>query len=246
MNGQSARDSTPGVSGAADTWPLSARDAAAVLGISERTVRRAIGRGDLVAAKHGGVFRIDPAEVARFKRRTRKPPFTSADQYRSEPKSVEARDLASELGHALSVIHDLTGHEARSALHGTLASQWEVLSIVQQLCASCLAAGLNNDRSVKMPPVAPSSAETWLTCEYERLGVDRFSNEMSCSCGQALTRREMDVLQLVAMGESNREIANALFISVPTVKRHLTNILGKLGVSNRYEAGLVAKFGDLT
>jgi len=241
MNGQSARDSAPGVSGAADTWPLSARDAAAVLSISERTVRRAIGRGDLVAAKHGGVFRIDPAEVERFERRTRKPPFTSPDKCRTEPKSVKARDLSSELRHALSVIHDLTGHEARSALHRTLASQWEVLSIVQQLCASCLAADLNNDRSAQML----SGAEPWLTCEHERFEVDDFSNETSRSFGPVLTRREKEVLQLVTMGESNRAIANALFISVPTVKRHLTNILGKLGVSNRYEAALIARSRDL-
>lgn len=48
-----------------------------------------------------------------------------------------------------------------------------------------------------------------------------------------LTRREMDVLRLVAAGYSNREIAEALFISIPTVKRHLTNILGKLGLPSR-------------
>ena len=38
----------------------------------------------------------------------------------------------------------------------------------------------------------------------------------------------MDVLRLVAQGHSNAQIADTLFISVPTVKRHLTNILGKL------------------
>ena len=48
-----------------------------------------------------------------------------------------------------------------------------------------------------------------------------------------LTLREMDVVRLVAHGHSNREIADALFISVPTVKRHLTNILGKLGLPSR-------------
>ena len=49
-----------GVSGAADTWPLSAREAAARLGVSERTVRRAIARGELPAARHAGVYRIAP------------------------------------------------------------------------------------------------------------------------------------------------------------------------------------------
>ncbi len=61
------------------------------------------------------------------------------------------------------------------------------------------------------------------------------------SDGIALTRREIEVLRLVAIGASNREIADSLFISLPTVKRHMTNILGKLGVSTRYEAALYAR-----
>ena len=48
-----------------------------------------------------------------------------------------------------------------------------------------------------------------------------------------LTLRELEVLRLVAAGRSNREIADTLFISVPTVKRHLTNIMGKLGLPSR-------------
>jgi predicted ATPase/DNA-binding CsgD family transcriptional regulator len=51
-----------------------------------------------------------------------------------------------------------------------------------------------------------------------------------------LTPRELEVLRLVAQGHSNREIAEALFISVPTVKRHLTTILGKLSVPSRSAA----------
>jgi DNA-binding NarL/FixJ family response regulator len=48
-----------------------------------------------------------------------------------------------------------------------------------------------------------------------------------------LTPRELDVLRLVAAGHSNREIAETLFISVPTVKRHLTNVMGKLALPSR-------------
>jgi DNA-binding CsgD family transcriptional regulator len=51
-----------------------------------------------------------------------------------------------------------------------------------------------------------------------------------------LTPRELEVLRLVAQGHSNREIGEALFISVPTVKRHLTTILGKLSVPSRSAA----------
>ena len=51
-----------------------------------------------------------------------------------------------------------------------------------------------------------------------------------------LTPRELEVLQFVAHGRSNREIADALFLSIPTVKRHLTTIFGKLGVTTRESA----------
>jgi ATP/maltotriose-dependent transcriptional regulator MalT len=51
-----------------------------------------------------------------------------------------------------------------------------------------------------------------------------------------LTSRELEVLRLVAFGHSNREIAKVLFISIPTVKRHLTNILGKLDLPSRSAA----------
>jgi DNA-binding CsgD family transcriptional regulator len=60
----------------------------------------------------------------------------------------------------------------------------------------------------------------------------------------ALSRREREILQLVAAGQTNRQIADALFISVPTVKRHLTTAYGKLGVDSRVEAA--ALFGAAT
>lgn len=55
-----------------------------------------------------------------------------------------------------------------------------------------------------------------------------------------LTEREVEVLQLVARGESNRGIAGRLFISEKTVKNHLTNIFQKIGVSDRTQAALYA------
>jgi DNA-binding NarL/FixJ family response regulator len=51
-----------------------------------------------------------------------------------------------------------------------------------------------------------------------------------------LTRREVQVLQLLAEGRSNAEIARALWITPQTVKFHLSNIYRKLGVANRTEA----------
>ena len=51
-----------------------------------------------------------------------------------------------------------------------------------------------------------------------------------------LTEREMEVLNLVAQGNSNQQIAEALVISLATAKAHISNILSKLGVSSRAEA----------
>ena len=53
---------------------------------------------------------------------------------------------------------------------------------------------------------------------------------------EPLSKRELDVLRLIADGASNKEIARALGIADGTVKNHITNILGKLGVSDRKQA----------
>ena len=55
-----------------------------------------------------------------------------------------------------------------------------------------------------------------------------------------LTEREQEVLALVAVGRTNRQIAEALFISPKTATIHVSNILGKLGVRNRVEAATIA------
>jgi ATP/maltotriose-dependent transcriptional regulator MalT len=57
---------------------------------------------------------------------------------------------------------------------------------------------------------------------------------------RGLTARELEVLRLVAAGRSNREIAGELFISVKTASVHVSNILGKLGVTSRGEAAATA------
>jgi DNA-binding NarL/FixJ family response regulator len=57
---------------------------------------------------------------------------------------------------------------------------------------------------------------------------------------EPLTGRELDVLRLVAAGRSNKEIARDLHIGEKTVKTHVSNVLGKLGVQSRTQAALHA------
>jgi DNA-binding CsgD family transcriptional regulator len=53
---------------------------------------------------------------------------------------------------------------------------------------------------------------------------------------QTLTPRELEVLALVASGETSQSIADELGIALPTVKRHLVNVYDKLGTANRVQA----------
>jgi NarL family two-component system response regulator LiaR len=64
--------------------------------------------------------------------------------------------------------------------------------------------------------------------------------EGQASSAASLTDREVEVLQHMALGLTNQEIADALVLSERTVRTHVTNILAKLGLSNRTQAVLYA------
>lgn len=66
------------------------------------------------------------------------------------------------------------------------------------------------------------------------------SNRNKVDTEETLTPREWDVLELIAQGLSNDEIANKLFISLHTVKTHVHNIFRKLGITHRVQAALYA------
>jgi LuxR family maltose regulon positive regulatory protein len=58
---------------------------------------------------------------------------------------------------------------------------------------------------------------------------------------EPLTARELEVLQLIAAGHSNQEIAEILLLAVGTVKRHISNIYAKLNVEKRTQAVACAR-----
>jgi LuxR family maltose regulon positive regulatory protein len=78
--------------------------------------------------------------------------------------------------------------------------------------------------------------------EYVRRLLDAFGESVkieppvASKLDEPLSQRELEVLRLIADGATNREIANELVLTVNTVKRHVSNIFGKLVVSNRAQA----------
>ncbi|MCA9927712.1 MAG: response regulator transcription factor [Anaerolineales bacterium] len=80
-----------------------------------------------------------------------------------------------------------------------------------------------------------------VVAEFTRMSKDTAVSPTPTPLIEPLSNRELEILQLVATGASNREIATNLFIAEGTVKNHVTNILGKLGVRDRTQAALKAK-----
>lgn len=67
--------------------------------------------------------------------------------------------------------------------------------------------------------------------------AERLAERMA---GSILTARELEVLELIVKGQSNKEIATSLKISEATVKSHVNNLLSKLGVTDRTQAATTA------
>jgi len=78
----------------------------------------------------------------------------------------------------------------------------------------------------------------WLLKEFRRFGGKLFYDDEQFL--SPLSPREMEILELVTRGMSNKEIAYHLGISHQTVKNHMTAILSKLGVADRTQAAVYA------
>ncbi|MCD6287098.1 MAG: response regulator transcription factor [Anaerolineae bacterium] len=83
--------------------------------------------------------------------------------------------------------------------------------------------------------LTPEQAEQWLLELYRRYGISPEDTMLS-----PLTNRQMEILQLIIEGLSNKQIAMRLGISQQTVKNHVTSILAKLNRSDRTQAAIYA------
>lgn len=70
--------------------------------------------------------------------------------------------------------------------------------------------------------------------------MERLTKKQVHQLHDDLTNREQEILMLIAQGNSNQEIADALFITLKTVKTHVSNILAKLEVEDRTQAAIYA------
>jgi DNA-binding NarL/FixJ family response regulator len=82
------------------------------------------------------------------------------------------------------------------------------------------------------------AGEVWLSRSMTASILSRMSNnpnDVEAQKIESLTKREHEIIVLVAQGLKRTQIADKLFISETTVRNHLTSILSKLGLSDRFE-----------
>ncbi|MFZ6030007.1 MAG: tetratricopeptide repeat protein [Chloroflexota bacterium] len=117
----------------------------------------------------------------------------------------------------------LANHDARTR---------EILMVMHkrlQLRATSIEDQVLRDAYLHNVAVNRKILEAFTDCEPQDVGVPLLN-------APGLTRREIEVLQWMAAGHSNQEIASGLCISLSTAKRHITNIHNKLGVKRRTQA----------
>jgi DNA-binding NarL/FixJ family response regulator len=125
------------------------------------------------------------------------------------------------------------------------AGEAEVLEALEAGAAGYLLKDSQPDEIVRAVEAAVSG-DAPLSPRVARLVVQRArmmpggGAEAAALAAEELTDREREVLRLLAEGLDNREIADALFLSPTTVKRHVSSIVTKLGVSNRVQAAIWA------
>lgn len=144
-----------------------------------------------------------------------------------------------------------SGHSARVIVLTTFDDDDTVFDGLRAGAVGYLLKDVSSDKLVEAIRAAargesflqPSIAAKVLA-EFNRL-EERPAPPAAPGLVEPLSERELEILGRVAAGDSNKEIGAALYITEGTVKNHVTNILGKLGVRDRTQAALRARELDL-
>ncbi len=158
----------------------------------------------------------------------------AVELYRKHQPDVTLMDLRMQHGNGVEAIKSIRAEFplARIIVLTTFDGDEDIFRALQAGARGYLLKGSDIDELVSAITAVHNGKSRIPAPVAERL-AERMGNP-------ALTERETDVLKLIVGGNSNKEIASALFISEATVKTHINNLLGKLGVSDRTQAATTA------
>lgn len=142
----------------------------------------------------------------------------------------------------------LTSSLSRDFLLGSIfagAQGFLMKDMSVQLLRSCLESAMRGNSPLAGNAAALCLDEMRRSCDSQATRDPQDGLIGSSSCGDnidqmGLTQREVEILALLAEGLSNQMIAERLFISEKTVKKHLNNLFAKLDVANRSQAAIWA------
>ena len=168
-----------------------------------------------------------------------------------QPAAVVDADtaLAAALLSRARGIHDAAAWEAAVAGRRALGRPHEVATALADAAVTHLALRRRDDGAVELAEahaIATELGATPLRVRLEslarraRIGLEGVDTADDAADRLGLTRREREVLLLVADGRSNRQIGEQLYMAESTAGVHVSNILAKLGVTRRSEAAAVA------
>jgi ATP/maltotriose-dependent transcriptional regulator MalT len=215
------------------------------------------GQGDTATAASG--LRRALAEAARAPERGRLlPALVTVSLAAGTPEEagralVELEQLAGTMGSS-ALDAELARAQGEIALAGgrpeaalpdlrRSADAWRQLGAPHETARTCVliaqaCRALGDEEGARLELVSARESFAQLGARRDLHAVDALLDTSSPNHG--LTTRELQVLQLVAAGRTNRAIASELFLSERTVHRHLSSIFGKLEVCSRTEAATYA------
>ena len=164
----------------------------------------------------------------------------------------ESGMLGAMVAHAEGAI-DLTGGDARVALLALRRAwqAWQELEVPYEAARVRVLVGLacralGDDDTAELELEAARGVFEQLEAVPDLARVDSLTHRAPSTDAHGLTPRELQVLRLVAAGQTNKAIAAELVLSGRTVDRHVSNIFSKLGVSSRAAATAYAYEHQLT